>query len=552
MQPRDQGGNMKEMSTCGGRQLREMFQAGVTWIEKAAPDINALNVFPVPDGDCGTNMLLTIRHTVAEAYHAPDHSAAAVAQAMAHGALLGARGNSGVILSQIFRGLASALENKDSFTGPDFAEALAEGARQAARALTHPVEGTIITVARDAAEAASRACSGSDQFVPIVEAAVAAARESVANTPRLLPVLAEAGVVDAGGQGYYTILEGVLSYLKGEAEELTYRQPQMITAGYLTPGAAQRPATESEDPYGYCTEFVVQCPKLDRAKIEKKLIDKGQSLIIVGDEKMVHIHIHTFDPGWVLRYAAKLGTLHEIKIQNMDDQHREFVQAARDKTPEAAIAIVAVASGDGLANIFRSLGTGAVIPGGQSMNPSTQEILLAIASVPQEEVIVLPNNKNVAAAAEQARGLTDKKVAVVPSETVPQGIAACLSFDFHADLAGNVSVMEQATKAVRTGEVTRAARSTTLKGVSIPKGQAIGLIEGELLAAASSSDEALWKVLEALAPRSGEMVTIYGGGNIAPASLPTLVGQVQEKYSGVQVESVFGGQPHYDYIVSAE
>ena len=325
----------EKTESWSGQELREMFTAATTWLEKSAPDINALNVFPIPDGDCGTNMLLTMRSTIEEACRAPDHNASAVAQAMAHGALMGARGNSGVILSQIFLGLARGLEGKKSFNGNDFADALAKGATIAYKALTHPVEGTMLTVAREASNAAQSASTQRNGLIPVMEAAVKAARESVANTPVLLPVLREAGVVDAGGQGLYVLLEGVLHYLRGEVEEMQYRRPQVVPSNIpLVSRLPQLTATEKEEPYGYCTEFVIEGhKKLNPDRIIKRLDNEGQCLIVVGDEHLVHIHIHTFDPGKIIRYATSLGVLHEIKIQNMDDQHREFAERTKAQAP---------------------------------------------------------------------------------------------------------------------------------------------------------------------------------------------------------------------------
>ena len=348
---------MKQIDCLGGQDLRDMFAAATSWLEKSAPDIDALNVFPVPDGDCGTNMLLTMRSCIEEAYRAPDRSASAVAQAMAKGALMGARGNSGVILSQIWRGLAMGLANKESFNYSDLANALLQASTMAYKGLSKPVEGTILTVVREAASAAqAQASGGNGDLISIMEATVSAANVSVANTPTLLPVLREAGVVDAGGQGLYTILEGALRYLRGEVEQMQFRKPQIIASAIpLTVRLPQMVAAD-EEIYGYCTEFMLKGEGLDPDKLKTKLKKKGQSLIVVGDESTVRVHIHTLDPGSVLHYAASLATMHQVSIRNMDEQRLDFLEMQKERMPAGDIAVVAVVAGDGLSDVFRSLG----------------------------------------------------------------------------------------------------------------------------------------------------------------------------------------------------
>ncbi|MBM4462311.1 MAG: DAK2 domain-containing protein [Chloroflexi bacterium] len=543
----------KSAVTYNGRELREMFAAATLWLEKSAPDINALNVFPVPDGDCGTNMLLTMRSTTEEAYRAPDSNASAVAQAMAKGALMGARGNSGVILSQIFRGLAQALEGRESFSGPDFAAALVKGAAAAHKALSHPVEGTILTVARDASIAAQMASAQSDSLISIMESAVSAARESVANTPALLPILRQAGVVDAGGQGLYVVLEGALQCLKGERQKMQHRRPQVVSSNMPVASKIPTSAFEEETPYGYCIEFLLRGHKaLDRDRIRERLADKGQCLIVVGDEEMVHVHIHTFDPGKVLGYANSLGTLHQIKVQNMDDQFKDFAQMIEAEVPLTNIATVAVVSGEGLARVFQSLRVSAIVPGGQTMNPSTGELLEAVESVPQDKVIILPNNKNIIPAARQVSGLTRKKVKVVPTTTIPQGVAALLAFDYDADLRTNASMMKEAGSAVRTVEVTRAVRSANIGKVKIRRRQAMGFADGKLVSVGNRPDEVLWQALAGLDIERGQIVTLYYNWKARRREAEGMAERIRREYSGVEVEVIYGGQPHYHYIASVE
>jgi hypothetical protein len=549
----EKGEKAVRVASWSGQELRGMFTAATSWLEKSAPDIDTLNVFPVPDGDCGTNMLLTMRSAMEEAYHASDRNASAVAQAMARGALMGARGNSGVILSQIFRGLAQGLEGRKSFSGHDFAAALSEGAILAYKALTRPVEGTILTVAREASVAAQSACAQSEDLLSIMEATVKAARDSVANTPALLPVLRQAGVVDAGGQGLYVVLEGALHYLKGEVEQVEYRRPQVVPSSMPLVSKLPQLAAGREEPYGYCTEFVLEgYKKLKLDKIKKRLDNKGQSLVVAGDESLAHIHIHTFAPGKIIQYATSLGTIHQIKVQNMDDQHEGYVEMIKAQAPPADIATVAVVSGEGLAQVFRSLGVTAIVPGGQTMNPSTRELLQAVESVPQDRVIILPNNKNIVLTARQVPGLTSKKVEVVPTETIPQGVSALLSFNYDADLETNTSLMGEASSTVKTVEVTRAVRSTWIGDLKVKRKQAIGFIDGELTSVGDSPEEVLWDVLLRLDTEGSEVITIYYGKNTKRSMAEEIVGRVRQQYPHLEVELICGGQPHYHYIASVE
>ncbi len=544
---------MKQVDTISGQDLREMFVAATAWLEKSASDIDALNVFPVPDGDCGTNMLLTMRSCIEEAYRAPDRDASAVAQAMARGALMGARGNSGVILSQIWRGLAQGLAGKESFTGSDLAEALIQASMMAYKGISNPVEGTILTVVREASSAAQvQATSGSNDLISVMEATVSAANESVANTPTLLPVLRECGVVDAGGQGLYTLLEGALRYLRGEVEQMQFRKPQMIASNIPLAARTPQMLAAEEVPYGYCTEFLLKGEKLDPGKLRARLEKKGQSLIVVGDESTVRVHIHTIDPGNIIHYVASLGTMHQVSIRNMDEQHQDFLQMQREKMPATDMAIIAVVSGDGLAEIFGSLGTAAIVPGGQTMNPSTKDLLQAVESVASDKVIILPNNKNIVPAAQQVQSLTTKSIEVVPTETVPQGVAAILAFDYEADFETNTQVMNKAKSAVKTIEITRAIRSTQLGGLKIKKKQAIGFLNGDLVAVGDSTTDVLIETLDRLDLGEAEVITIYYGADTELAEVEQVSVSIREQHPQLQVEVVRGGQPHYNYIVSIE
>ena len=544
---------MDQVKIIAGQQLREMFSAGASWLEKSSAEIDALNVFPVPDGDTGTNMMLTMRSTMEEAYRAPDSNASGVAQAMAKGALMGARGNSGVILSQIWRGIAQQLEGKDSFNAAELAEALNQASQVAYKGVSNPVEGTMLTVMKDAAAAAqARANEGSDDIIDIMEETVRSAGESVANTPNLLKVLKDAGVVDAGGQGVYTIFDGALRYLRGEAELMRLRKPQIIVSDLPHTVSLSKSSGVDEIPYGYCTEFMLKGENLEPDIIKKRLEKKGESLIVVGDDTAVRIHIHTLDPGVIVRFATKLGTMHQVSIRNMDEQHQDFLEMQKDRVPITDAAVIAIAAGDGITDVFSSLGAAAVVSGGQTMNPSTKDILQAVESTFSDKIIILPNNKNIIATAEQVQSLTQKKVAVVPSRTIPQGVVALLAFDYEADYDTNTDIMARALTSVKTIEITRAIRSTKVNGLKIKRKQPIALLDGELLAADDTNTGVINKILGELDLARAEVFTIYYGEDASPDEAEQIGNSITEQHPNLQVEVVKGGQPHYDYIISVE
>jgi DAK2 domain fusion protein YloV len=412
----------------------------------------------------------------------------------------------------------------------------------------------MLTVVKDASKAAEEAArTDPENLTKVAEAAVNEARASVARTPLLLDVLREAGVVDAGGQGVYVLLEGALRYLEGNAEEMRYRRPQMVAAE-LPVGAKAAPlTTETEEPYGYCTNFLLQGPKLDADKIRKKLESKGKSIVVVGDESTIRVHIHTYDPGDIIRYATSLGTLHQLQIQNMDDQHVGFVEMQKDRLPSLDIGVVAVAIGSGMKEVFRSLGAAAIVSGGQTMNPSVQELLQAVESIPSQKVILLPNNKNIILAASQVHSLTAKELAVIPTKTMPQGIAALIAFNYEGGLEENVQAMKEAITTVKTVEITEAARSTQLHGLKIKKGQLIAIVDDEnLVAAGNNLDEVLFEALDKAGIGSAEVVTVYYGADIETPQAEKVVNRIRDKYGDKQVEMVSGGQPNYLYVVSLE
>ena len=548
---------IRPTSNITGHEFREMFAAAASWLEKSSSDIDALNVFPVPDGDTGTNMSLTMRSTIEESYKVNSPDISAIAQAMATGAMMGARGNSGVILSQIWNGIAKELSGKETADMADIARALSQASEVAYKGLSNPVEGTILTVIRDTAKAAlDEAGREEADIISVMEVAVAAASTSVANTPTLMPVLQEAGVVDAGGQGLCIILDGALRYLRGETDILKLQKAQIIISNIpITPKATVTHESLSDDevPFGYCTEFLLKGQGLDPDSLRKRLSRRGQSLIVVGDAHTIRVHVHTINPGRIIQLATSLGTVHSVSMRNMDEQHQDFLKKKREHLPAAKTEMVAIVAGDGLCEVFSSLGTAAIVPGGQTMNPSTKDILTAVNRLDSDDVIILPNNKNIIMTAEKVQQFTNKNICVVPSRTIPQGIAALLSFDYEADLETNAKLMAEAISAVKTVEITRAMRETAINGLKIKKGQAIGILDdGEIISVADTPEDALYKALGRLSPEKSAVLTLYYGADTDEEQAQKTRGNVNDIYSHLQVEVVRGGQPHYNYVVSLE
>ena len=538
--------------SCNGELLRQLIEAGTNWLEKNKDAINALNVFPVPDGDTGTNMLLTMRSALQELTQTTQKSAAAVIQAISHGALMGARGNSGVILSQLLRGLSKSLSDKEEFGAQDLASALAEASATAYKAVMKPVEGTILTVAKDAAEAAVAAAKEFSDIGQILCSAVEAAKASVQRTPSLLPVLAEAGVVDAGGQGFMVLLEGMLRHLKGETLELVTAAPAGPAFHMLHP--------EGESEYGYEVMYLLQGSGLDVGAIRERLASMGNSVVVVGDESQVKVHVHTEEPGAALSYGVRLGTLSSIVVENLQLQTERFaaherpnaVALAKAAAHKGDIGIIAVSPGQGISRVFESLGASVTVPGGQTMNPSTEQLLRAVEELAVDQVIILPNNKNILMAAQQVSGLTDKEIRVVGSKSVPQGIAAILAYNFQADLETNAKNMEQAAKNIQTIEVTKAIRAAQINGLRVEPGQTISLCNGKLTVCHDDMAEAIKESLHRMDAGDYEIVTIYYGENITGEEAQRLVNDLQKLYPMLEFELVQGGQPHYHYIISLE
>ena len=549
------------LTSLSGSDLRAMFATATAWLGRHVESLNAINVFPVPDGDTGTNMYLTMRSTLDEAYHADSERAGAMLEAMSRGALMGARGNSGVILSQIIRGLAQAAREQQRLDAVGLAQGLREGAAIAYKAVSQPREGTILTVAREAAEAAEvEAHRDGHDILAVVASAAEAARESVARTPTLLPVLAEAGVVDAGGQGFYVMLEGSLRYLRGEEEEAAVGAPvgrEELERDWLSVSSQMHAQMHAagQAMYGYCTEFLVSGESLPGDSVRERLLTLGDSVLVVGDEKLVRVHVHTDDPGAALSFCTTFGRLHQVKVDNIEAQAEQFLAMHQQETPAAEpveIATVAVVVGEGMEEIFRSVGATAVVRGGPTMNPSTRELLDAIEACPADKAILIPNDKNIVMAAQQVIPLSKKEVRVVKTTTLPQGVAALLALSPDLDLDANVEAMEEARTTVHTVEVTRAIRNTRVGALRVREGQAIAVVDGELKVAQKTPSAATKAALDYLPLSELSLITLYYGEDTSESDAHVLARELRRLCPHHDVEVVSGGQPHYYYIVSAE
>lgn len=542
--------------TCNGQQLIGMVGAGLASLEQNHQTVNDLNVFPVPDGDTGTNMLLTMRSAYRGIQGNQERNAGKVMQELSHGALMGARGNSGVILSQIFRGLAKGLTDIEQFNAADLARAMKDASDTAYKGVMRPVEGTILTVIREGAEEAADAASKSQDLRFILERIIERCQQALERTPEMLPVLKEAGVVDAGGMGLVVILEGMLRSVQGEKLVVSERQ----VAPELSPQAKAAPAGGLEYPYD--VQFILMGSGLDLHSVREAIDKMGDSTVVVGDERAIKVHVHVKDPGTPISYGISQGLITDVVVENMQLQMEEIINHPRapaqmPSRPEVnlqpgQVAVVAVASGDGLAGIFYSLGAAAVVSGGQSNNPSTEEILKAVEEVPLDQVIILPNNKNIILAAEAARELSSKDVRVVPSRAIPQGISALLAVNQDASLEEVTAAMHSAINQVASGEITVATRAANLDGITVAEGELIGVAEGRLCAASSDMAEIVGRVLAAMDAEQRELVSIYYGQDTSEKEAQEVASCVESLYPDLEVEILAGGQAIYRYIIGAE
>jgi DAK2 domain fusion protein YloV len=546
--------------------FQEMVQAGATRLNKQAEYVNSLNVFPVPDGDTGTNMGMTIENGAKEV---SDRSASTVGEAagiFAKGLLMGARGNSGVITSQLFRGFSQSVKDKEELDGAALAAAFQSGVEVAYKAVMKPVEGTILTVSRGAAIGAKKKAESTNDAVEVMRAALEGAKTALAKTPDMLPVLKEVGVVDSGGQGLVFIYEGFLSALTGEfiASEEFQATPatmsEMINAEHHK-SVAGHVATE-DIKFGYCTEIMVALKQgptyvkdFDYDEFRNYLNNLGDSLLVVNDDEIVKVHVHTEDPGLVMQEGLKYGSLVKVKVDNMRNQHEAQVEKEeRQAKPveEKEYAIIAVVAGEGLADIFKAQGVDYIISGGQTMNPSTEDFVKAVEELNARNIIILPNNKNILMAAQSAAEVIDQPAAVVETKTIPQGLTSLLAFDESKSIEENYERMSASLGDVVSGSVTTAVRDTTIDGLEIHENDNLGMVDGKIVVSNPDMMEALEETFAHMLDEDSEIVTIYVGEDGSEELANELAQALAEKYEDVEVEIHQGGQPVYPYLFSVE
>jgi uncharacterized protein len=539
-----------------GQALKELVEAGLTWLRTNQQLVNSLNVFPVPDGDTGTNMVLTMQAALAEITNSKERSAGKMAQAVAHGALMGARGNSGVILSQLWRGFARGLENQSVIDAPSLARAFAVARDTAYKGVVRPVEGTILTVAKDSAAAAEKSAKNTTDVFQVLEDVVKAADESVERTPTLLPVLREAGVVDSGGKGLYFIFEGMLRRIYGQSLDTPQQSVQPLSAMNLENAMD---AIEPGQDYEIVVDFRPDSP-LDLLTFYTELETFGTSIQVGEGDGIYRMHIHVptekrYEP---IDYIMGLGTVTKVAIENLLAQMDAPQSECGDGRPSLApvtpgeIAVIAVAPGAGIARVFASLGAAGIVSGGQTMNPSTQEIIHAFENLPTDKIVILPNNKNIILAAQTASTLTVKRVAVIPSRTVPQGLAAIMRLAPEGDFDQVVKEMNSAMDEVETGEITTATRSVEIDGVQVQEGQIIALHNGKLVLAAHSLEESIMGLLKHAHASHFELITLFYGADVPKKEVIRLADVIRRHYPEQEVEVQEGCQPHYQFIISIE
>lgn len=541
---------MKNIDTL---KLKEMLTGGATFLEINKDYVDSLNVFPVPDGDTGTNMSLTFHQAVREMNITASDELDVVINSFARGALKGARGNSGVILSQIIKGIAKVIADSKEVTTKVLAKALISATEVAYAAVTKPKEGTILTVIRYMAEHAPGIAQRNSSILTFLDAVIRKGDEILAKTPDMLPVLKKAGVVDAGGKGLLCVFQGFYNVLAGvEMDSIEFIQQEV-------PDLSDAFAGDIHDidaiKFAYCTEYFVvnlknSTTEEDIEKLRDKLMAIGDSVIAIGDLSMVKVHVHTNEPNKALGYALKLGEVDKIKIENMLEQNRALM--AKRQANKKPIGMISICTGSGMATVFRELQVDKVIEGGQTMNPSVDDILHEIECLNSDNIILLPNNKNIILAAEQAKELTRKNVKVLPTVNVPQGISACVVFDINVSMDANIEHMSEAFNQIKYGEVTHAVRTTSLDGFELKEGDIIGLTSKKIVAKSSNVAECASAVVARLINEDMAVITLYYGDNVSEEQAGELANSLQEKYPDMEVMAIFGNQPHYFYLISVE
>lgn len=551
--------------TIDAKMLQKMFLAGAKGLEAKKEYINELNVFPVPDGDTGTNMTMTIMAAAKEVANLQNPTLTELGKAISSGSLRGARGNSGVIMSQIFRGFVKELKGLDIIDVTALGNGVQHAAETAYKAVMKPKEGTILTVAKAGADKSMDLLvnGDTDDIIKFCDEVAAEMEEALLQTPELLPVLKQAGVVDSGGEGLMTFIRGALDALKGKATDFTVNTG---TATRVVNGSVG--ASEEEDiRFGYCTEFIIMLERGEdvvESQLKEYLQKIGDCVVVVADDDIVKVHVHTNDPGLAIQKALTYGSLTSMKIDNMREEHQEKVIRDAQKASESASApkkeeprkengFIAVAAGDGLADIFRDLGVDYVIEGGQTMNPSTDDVLSAIEQVNADNIFVLPNNGNIILAANQAKNLTeDKEVYVVPSKNIPQGIAAMISFVSGRSAAENAESMEEEMQLIKSGQVTYAVRDTNMDGKDIKQGDFMGLTDKTIVSVGSDLQGTAKELIESLLDEDSELVSLYYGSDATKEQAEQLAEDIENTHEDVEVEVQYGGQPVYSYFISVE
>jgi uncharacterized protein len=527
----------------GAKRFKQIIMAGADWVVKNRDHLNKINVFPVPDGDTGSNMSMTLLAAAREMEALKEGSLETTVKAAAWGALMGARGNSGIIMAQILAGMAEGIEGRDRFLAEDIASAFSLAVGKAYKAVLHPTEGTILTVLRETAEWSRKVAGDEKDLAVLLEGMLEAARASVERTPLLLPKLKEAGVVDAGGLGFLYFLEGMVRLVHGALEKGVAMDEEIVSVG-----SSGEPG-EHHWNFRYCTEFILKGSRISEETIKDTLATMGDSLVVVGDSRLARVHIHTGTPEEVLRYASTLGQVSSIKVDDMLVQHTARFENA---TSSKAASVIAIVLGDGLKELFYSAGAELVVDGGPTQNPSTSDIVAAIESVASGRVIILPNHKNVYPAAIQAAGKTAKQVTVLKTSSVPEGLSALLAYMDDAAPEENINRMEEAFKDVKSGETMVASRSVVLGGVEVKTGDSIGVYGGKIRCSCPSADETVARLVEEMVEPSDEIITLFYGDAIQKEKGENVRAVLESRFQDKTVELYFGGQPYAHYIVSVE
>ena len=549
--------------------FQKAFLAGAKSIELKKDYINELNVFPVPDGDTGTNMTLTIMSAAKEVNSIDNPTIENIAKAISSGSLRGARGNSGVILSQLFRGFTREIMDKDAVDVPTMAKAFERAVETAYKAVMKPKEGTILTVAKAGATKAEELVGETDDLIEFCEEVLKAMQEMLERTPEMLPVLKEAGVVDSGGQGLVTVLTGAFEVLSGKVSDVAF-ETSMPVRSAPTGKVDSSNISTADIKFGYCTEFIIMLEKeynMDTEKQFKAYLESiGDSLVVVSDDEIVKVHVHTNDPGLAIQKALTYGSLTSMKIDNMREEHHEKVikdaqkkaevqaqEAKKEEQPRKEVGFISVSAGAGLSEIFKGLGVDYLIEGGQTMNPSTEDMLNAIDQVNADTIFILPNNKNIILAAKQAQALTeDKKIIVIPSKTIPQGITAVINFVFDKTPEENAQFMEESMKNVKSGQVTYAVRDTSIDGKTIKQGNIMGIDDSKIAAVGESIKDTTKELIESMLDEDSELVSLYYGEEIKEEDANEIAEELMSAHSDIEVEVLCGGQPIYYYMISVE